>query len=97
MNHSTPGLPVQHQLPEFTQTHIHQVSDASLQSFPASGSFPMSQFFASGGKSIGAAASIPCATNILGTGCTAIMEKEITTHSSILAWEIPWTEEPSRL
>ena len=57
----------------------------------------MSQFFASGGKSIGAAASIPCATNILGTGCTAIMEKEITTHSSILAWEIPWTEEPSRL
>ena len=28
MNHSTPGLPVHHQLPEFTQTHIHQVSDA---------------------------------------------------------------------
>ena len=28
MNPSTPGLPVQHQLPEFTQTHVHQVSDA---------------------------------------------------------------------
>ena len=28
MNCSTPGLPVHHQLPEFTQTHIHQVSDA---------------------------------------------------------------------
>ena len=28
MNHSTPGLPVHHQLPEFTQTHVHQVSDA---------------------------------------------------------------------
>ena len=28
MNHSTPGLPVHHQLPEFTQTHDHQVSDA---------------------------------------------------------------------
>ena len=27
MNHSTPGLPVHHQLPEFTQTHIHRVSD----------------------------------------------------------------------
>ena len=27
MNHSTPGLPVHHQLPEFTQTHVHQVSD----------------------------------------------------------------------
>ena len=28
MNHSTPGLPVYHQLPEFTQTHAHRVSDA---------------------------------------------------------------------
>ena len=32
MNHSKPGLPVHHQLPEFTQTHVHQVSDA-IQSF----------------------------------------------------------------
>ena len=28
MNHSTPGLPVRHQLPEFTQTHVHWVGDA---------------------------------------------------------------------
>ena len=28
MNHSTPGLPVHHQFPEFTQTHVHQVGDA---------------------------------------------------------------------
>ena len=28
MNHSTPGLPFHHQLPEFTQTHVHRVSDA---------------------------------------------------------------------
>ena len=28
MNHSMPGLPVHHQLPEFTQIHVHQVSDA---------------------------------------------------------------------
>ena len=28
MNHSMPGLPVHHQHPEFTQTHVHQVSDA---------------------------------------------------------------------
>ena len=26
-----------------------------------------------------------------------LLEKEMATHSSILAWEIPWTEEPSRL
>ena len=29
MNHSTPGLPVHHQLPDFTQTHVHRVSDPS--------------------------------------------------------------------
>ena len=34
MNRSTPGLPVHHQLPEFTQTHIHQVSDAIQPSHP---------------------------------------------------------------
>ena len=33
-NHSTPGLPVHHQLPEFTQTHIHRVSDAIQPSHP---------------------------------------------------------------
>ena len=36
MNHSTPGLPVHHQLLEFTQTHIHQVSDAIQPSHPRS-------------------------------------------------------------
>ena len=58
MTHSTPGLPVHHQLPEFTQTHVHLVSDAIQPSHPvapfsscpqslsASESFPMSQLFA---------------------------------------------------
>ena len=66
MNHSTPGLPVHHQLPELTQTHVHRVGDAIQaisssvvpfsscpQSLSASGSFPMSQVFTSGGQSIG--------------------------------------------
>ena len=68
--YSTPGLPVHHHLSEFTQTHVHQVDDAIqpscpvilfssyLQSFPSSGSFPRSQFFTSGGQSIGASASV---------------------------------------
>ena len=56
MNCSTSGLPVHHQLPEFTQTHVHRVSDAiqtshpllspsppAPQLLPASESFPMSQ------------------------------------------------------
>ena len=34
MNYSTPGLPVHHQLPEFTQTHLHWVSDAIQPSHP---------------------------------------------------------------
>ena len=30
-------------------------------------------------------------------GCEDPLEKEMTTHSSTLAWKIPWTEEPGRL
>ena len=36
MNHSTPGFPVHHQLPEFMQTHIHRVGDAIQPSHPLS-------------------------------------------------------------
>ena len=64
MNRSTPGLPVHHQLPEFTQTHVHRVSHPAIsssvvpfsscpQSLPALESFPMSQLFAWGGQSTG--------------------------------------------
>ena len=69
MDCSMPGLPLHHQLPEFTQTHVHRVGEAIRhlilcrpllllpQSLPAPGSFQMSQFFTSGGQSIGVAAS----------------------------------------
>ena len=69
MDCSTPGFPVHYQLLELTQTHVHWVGDATKPShplslsfppalhFPASGSFPMRQLFASGGQSIGASAS----------------------------------------
>ena len=40
MNRSMPGLPVHHQLPEFTQTHVHQVSDTIRPSHPLSSSSP---------------------------------------------------------
>ena len=71
MNRSTPGLLVHHQLPESTQTHVHWVGDpiqpfylivpfsSCPQSFPASGSFPMSQLFTSGDQSIGVSALTP--------------------------------------
>ena len=40
MNHSKPGLPVHHQLPEFTQTHVHWVGDAIQPSHPLSSPSP---------------------------------------------------------
>ena len=40
MDHSTPGLPVHHQLPEFTQTHVHGVGDAIQPSHPLSSPSP---------------------------------------------------------
>ena len=65
---STPGFLVHYQLLELAQTHVHRIGygiqpshpivlfSSCLQSFPASGSFPMSQFFTSGVQSIGASA-----------------------------------------
>ena len=64
VNWSTPGLPVHHQLPEFTQTQVHPVGDTIQPSHPLSSpstpapnpsqhqSFPMSQLFEWGGQSI---------------------------------------------
>ena len=40
MNCSTPGLPIHHDLPEFTQTHVHRVGDAIQLSHPLSSPFP---------------------------------------------------------
>ena len=68
MNRSTPGLPVHHQLPEFTQTHVHRGSDAIKPSHPLSSPSPtalnpsqnqsltMSQLFAWCGQSTGVSA-----------------------------------------
>ena len=67
---STPVFPVHHQFLELAQIHVHWVRDtiqlspssvipfsSCLQSFPISGSFPMNQFFASGGQSVRVSAS----------------------------------------
>ena len=68
MDCSMPSFPVHRQFLVLAQTHVHRVNDAiqpshsfpfsfCLQSFPASESFPVSLFFASGGQSIGVSAS----------------------------------------
>ena len=70
MDCSTSGLPVHHQVPEFTQTHVHWVSDVIQPSHPLSSPspsafnlsqhqvFPMSQFITSDGQSIGVSALV---------------------------------------
>ena len=98
MDCSMPDFPVHHQFPELTQTHVHWVGDAiqpphplsspfssHVQSFPASGSFPVNQFFASGGQSTGVSASASVLLmNIqdwfpLGwTGWTALLSKGLS-------------------
>ena len=77
LDYSSLGFPVLPYLPEFAQTHIHWAGEATqpslsllppvpafslfLQSFPASGSFPVSLFFSSGGQSIG----VPVSASVL--------------------------------
>ena len=81
MDCSMPGLPVHHQLLEPTQTHVQCVSDAiqpshllSSSSPPALNlsqhqSFQMSQFFASGGQSIGASVQFSSVSQLCPTLC----------------------------
>ena len=90
MNHRMPGLPVHNQLPESTQIHpsnrwCHPTILSSVvpffccpQSFPASGYFPMSQLFASGGQNIGVSAS------------TSILPMN-TQHQSFQWFPLRWT------
>ena len=105
MDCSMSGFPVHHQIPEFTQTRVHWVRkvihtshpvtpfSSCLQSFLASGSFPMSQLFASGGQSIGASASV-LAMNIQSwfplrlTGLISLLSKGLSrVFSSTIIWK----------
>ena len=98
------------QLPESIQTHVHWVSDAiqpshplsspsppALQYFPASGSFPMSQLFTSGGQNIGVSASasvLPMNTqdwSPLGwTGWISLQSKGLSRVFYVLWWNTYW-------
>ena len=101
MNCSTPGLPVHHQFlgacsnPCPLSQWRHPTISSSVvpfsscfQSCPASGSFPMSQFFAS--------IRWPKYWSF-SFSTSPLMEKAMATHSSTLAWKIPWMEELGRL
>ena len=94
MDCSAPGFLVHHQVPELTQTHVHQVSDSiqpchSLSS-PSSPAFslsqyqryfPMSQFFAWGGQSIGASPSV---------NEYSLMNEYFHEYSGLISFRINW-------
>ena len=104
---SMPGFSVLRYLLEFAQSHVHWVDDAippsfpitlfssCPQSFPASGSFPVSQLFTSGGQSIGASGSASVLPmNIQGwfplgwTGLTSLLSKGLLrVFSSTTTWK----------
>ena len=96
MNCSTPGLPVHHQLLEFTQTHVHRLGDAIQPSHPLSSpsphvpnpsqhqSFPMSQLFPWGSQSIGVSAL----ASVLLKNTQGWSPLEWTGWISITSWQI---------
>ena len=113
MDCSTPGSPVLHHLPEFAQTHVHWVSDgiqpssvipfsSCPPSVPASGSFPMSGFFTSGGQRISASASVLPA-NTQGwfpsglTGLTSLQSKGLSRVSPTPQFKSIYSLAPSLL
>ena len=88
MDCSMPGFPIHYQLLKLTQAHVPRLGDAiqpsypvfpfssCLQSFLISGSFPMSQFFPSGGQIIGASTSACFSSEYSGLmflGCTGLI------------------------
>ena len=107
MNCRTPGLPVHHQLLEFTQTHVHWVSDAIQPSHPLSSPSPaLGKLKDSRGDkrndSLGNFVNQETehnANHINIKPHTRVLypEKTMATHPSTLAWKIPWIEEPGRL
>ena len=104
MDCSTPGLSVHHQLLQFTQTHVLCVGDAIQLSRPLpSPSPPAKTSHAVLQKKKKASIFLVAQTvkhlptmretRVLSLGREDPLEKEMATHSSILAWKIPWTEE----
>ena len=105
MKCSTPDLPVHHQLQESTQSLVHHIDDAIQPSHPLSSPSPPTfnlslELYVY--KHPGASLIAQSVTNLPAVqetwvqflGCEDPMEKEMATHSSLLAWRIPWIEEP---
>ena len=96
VNCSTPGLPVHHQLPEFTQTHVHRGEGNGIPLQYSCLENPMDR-----GAWWAAVHGVTKRRTQLSdfpfTFHFPALEKEMAAHSSILAWRIPGTEEPGGL
>ena len=107
MDCSMPGFPVHHQLPKLSQTHVHPVCDAMQPSQPLSSpsppTFNLSQHqrlfkWVSSSHQVAKVLELQLQQQFFQWIFTEDpLEKEVATHSSILAWEIPQTEEPGGL
>ena len=104
MDCSTPGFSVFCCLPEFAHVHVHRVGEAIYPSHPLPPPSPVA-FSLSQHQGIFQWVGIVIQyfytlhyKMITTMSCYPILlQKEMATHSSILAWTIPWTEEPGRL
>ena len=113
MGCSTPGFPVLHYLPELSQTHVHGVCDAIQPSYPLSpllllpASPPSIRVFSSElalhimwpeywsfSFLLGPSSEY---SGLISFRTDWFVEKEMATHSSILAWKNPWIEESGGL
>ena len=92
MDCSMPGLPVHHQLPEFTQTHVHWVSDAIQPSHPLSSPSPPAFSLSQHQGLFKWVSSSHQVAKVL-----ELSKEVLAPHSSTLAWKIPWMEEPEKL
>ena len=110
LNCNTPGLPVHHQLPEFTQTHVHRVADAIQPSHlcrpllllppipPCIRVFSNESTLHMGWPEYWSFSfSISPPNEYSGLISFRMDWLAMATHSSTLAWKIPWMEEPGGL
>ena len=88
MKWRTPGFPVLHYLLEFAQTHVHRVSDAIQPSRPL---LPPSPLALNLSQHQGLFQRVSSSYQVAKVLEVHALEKEMATHSSVLAWRIPGT------
>ena len=93
MDCSMPAFIVLHCLPEFAQIHVHWISDGIQPSHPLLLSSPWDSLVSQMVKNLPTMEE----TQVQSLVWEDPLEKGMAIHSSILAWRIPWTEEPGRL